>query len=90
MLRIPATLLAIIGSVLASLENISIVPIKNSFIELIILGRIPFTNYQITFEPLFILLVAATVAWLIRFGYRQAQASMLVMWDPEELGNISI
>ena len=91
MLRIPASLLAFIGSILTTLKSVSLIPMRDGLVDLIILGRIPFTEWRITFEPLFLILIITIVGYLVVYAYRQARDKMQdFMWNPEELERISI
>jgi hypothetical protein len=69
MLRIPASLLAFIGSILTTLKSVSLIPTRDALIDLIILGRVPLTNWQITFEPVFLIATVTIIGYLVTYAY---------------------
>jgi len=71
MLRIPAAISASISFVLAALNNVSLESLKSTVVDLVILGRVPLSNWQISFDPIF-LIICVTVC-LILLGYALGQ-----------------
>lgn len=91
MLKIASAGVAAISLFTTPLESISILPLKTAATEFVVLGIIPFTNIEITFNMLFVSTISIVLFFLFRKLYWSGRRIIRdSMWDQNYLDQISI